>query len=34
MTISEIEFEMKINDVQQSDIAAIIEICKTKGLWQ
>lgn len=31
MTISEIEFEMKINDVQQSDIAAIIEICKIKG---
>ncbi|DAB40948.1 MAG TPA: hypothetical protein CFH81_01220 [Sulfurovum sp. UBA12169] len=31
MTISDIEFEMKINDVDDSDIAAIIEVCKIKG---
>ncbi|MDQ1325060.1 MAG: hypothetical protein QG564_184 [Campylobacterota bacterium] len=31
MTISDIEFEMKINDVDDSDIAAIIDVCKIKG---
>jgi len=31
MTISDIELEMKVNDVGDEDIAAILKVCKTKG---
>ncbi|MBD3789955.1 MAG: hypothetical protein IE885_06275 [Campylobacterales bacterium] len=31
MTISDIEFEMRINEVAEKDIVEIIEICKTAG---
>ncbi len=31
MTIVDIEFEMKINDVTPKDISEIIETCRTSG---
>jgi hypothetical protein len=31
MTISDIEMEMKLNGVDEADIASILAVCKTKG---